>query len=191
MQKFRASYSVLDMWTRDWENAVAMYFHLETYVTRQMQEGRDWHEKWAKEITETGCLPKVFGGGKLSNPRPELKLEVAEYGKGFEWLELVGIIDCLEDGVIHEFKTGLTNSSGHSKSNQGGVYGILAKMHNLPAKQVQIHHYNQYIKEADTSIIWLTPELLAETDNWIKTVSCEMYEYFRENNLWEKFGGIQ
>lgn len=191
MQKFRASYSVLDMWTRDWENAIAMYFKLETYVTRQMQEGREWHEKWAKEIEKTGKLPEVFGATPLKNPKPELKLYVPEYGKDYEWLELVGVIDCLDDDVIYEFKTGVTNSSGHTKSYQGGVYGILANLHKVKAKQVQIHHYNQYTRKADMSIIWLTPDLLAETDNWIKTISCEMYEYFRENNLFEKFGGIK
>ena len=177
------------MWVRDWENAIALYFKMPTYVSRQMKEGREWHQKWAEETRRTGRLPEVFGGRKLIKPQTELKIEIPNLGKGYEWLQLVGVIDAIDDGVIYEYKTGVSESNSYVGSFQAGIYAILAASRGLEAKQCQIHHYNQYRNKSDMSIFWITPKMLAETDNWIKTIAGEMFQYFKDNDLWARFGG--
>ena len=54
---FRASFTVLDQWNSgNWEQAVKTYFKLEKFITPEMQAGREWHEKWAKHISDTKTL---------------------------------------------------------------------------------------------------------------------------------------
>ena len=38
------------------------------------------------------------------------------------------------------------------------------------------------------SIVWVTDQLLEETLNWIVTTASEMYTYFTDNDLFNKFG---
>lgn len=183
--KFRASYSILDQWNSgNWEMAVKMYFKLEQFVTPQMQDGRDWHEKWAKHITETKTMPIEFGGAKLINPIAEQKTVV----KLDEWLDLVGVIDCYDSPIIYEWKTGKKSSEAYAGSVQGGIYAILGTFSKKYVEKVEIHHFDQYSKKSDMSIVWVTDDLLKDTYNWIITTAGEMHDYFIKNDLYNKFG---
>lgn len=185
--KFRASYSVLSMWrSGNWERAIKAYFKLEDFTTPAMLAGRDLHSTWNNETLKTGALPAVFGGKKLASPEPELKIVVSITN----WLDLVGIIDLYDKPEIHEYKSGVTSSESYASSPQGGVYGVLATLSKRYADKIYIHHYDQYAKRADTSIVWLTDKLLRDSLNWIETNASEMHAYLLENRLYERFGKI-
>lgn len=185
MNKFRASYSVLDQWNSgNWEMAIKMYFKLEKFVTSQMQDGRDWHEKWANHIRTTNTMPVEFGGGALIKPEVEQKTVV----QIDEWLDLVGIIDCFVSPVIYEWKTGKQSSEVYAGGPQGGIYAILGTYSKRYVEKVEIHHFDQYSKKSDMSIVWVTDQLLKDTYNWIITVAGEMHNYFIENDLYNRFG---
>jgi len=185
MNKFRASYTILSTWAKgDWERAIKYYFKLEEFSTRQTEEGRILHEKWENEIKKTGCLPKVFGGSKLNDPKPEKKIVVQIY----DWLELVGVIDCLDVPEIHEFKSGKSkDSEGYSNDIQTGIYGVLATLDKRFVNVSKIHHYDQYSKKSDMSIVYITDEYLKKAFNYIETISSEMHSYFIKNDLYKKF----
>lgn len=173
------------MWSGGrWEDAINAYFKLESIETRQMRDGKQFHDLWQKEVEGTKCLPQVFGGTKLTNPQTELK-KVVELEP---WLDLVGIIDTYDEGDVHEYKTGLQNSAAYARDKQIGVYAVLALLSDLPAKRLFIHHYNQYEKVADTSMVWVTEKLLKDTVDWVETTAGEMHQYFLTNNLYERFG---
>ena len=183
--KFRASFSVLSLWASgNWEMAVKQYFKLEKFLTPQMAEGRDWHEKWAKHIAETKTMPIEFGGAKLKSPIAEQKTVV----NIDTWLDLVGIIDCYDNPTVYEWKTGKQTSESYAGTMQGGIYAMLATLSGKYVEKIEIHHYDQYSKKSDMSIIWVTPELMEKAHNWVVTLSAEIHTYFTENGLYDRFG---
>ncbi len=185
MQKFRASYSVLSLWQSGrWEDAINAYFKLEEFATPQMEAGKSLHAEWEKETTATNCLPAIFGGQKLTKPQSELKLVVELE----PWLDLVGVIDCYDSPDVHEFKSGVKSSQQYANDKQIGVYAVICILSDMPAKRLFIHHWNQYTKQADTSMVWVTEQLLKDTVAWVETTASEMHNYFIENQLYERFG---
>jgi hypothetical protein len=181
---FRASYSVLEVWdSGNWERAIEMYFKLKKFETREMADGKKWHDDWRDHTNSTKCLPVQFGNTPLVNPICELKKVV----KLADWLDLVGVIDCLDAPTIHEYKTGVQSSETYANSKQGAVYGVLATYSDIFVDRVDIHHFNQYSQKSDFSRVWLTDAVLKYGLNWIETVASEMYDYFTKNNLFERF----
>jgi hypothetical protein len=186
MNKFRASYTILNTWNSgNWEMATKYYFKLESFTTRAMADGRDRHDIFDKYIQEHKALPQEFGGRKLIDPKPEIKLVVQLY----DWLELVGKIDCLDAPTIHEFKTGAMSSEAYASKKQHGVYGVLATYGGFYVNKAIIHRYNQAKEIADVSTVWITKELLNEAFNWIITIAGEMHHYFEQKDLYRKYGG--
>ena len=162
MNKFRASYSVLTTWAHgDWERAVKQYFKLESFTTEAMADGKRYHETWREETDKTGRLPAVFGGKKLTRPMTEIKKVVAIE----PWLDLVGVIDCYDDPVIYEYKTGKTESDIYAGSPQVGLYGLIATLSGMMADRAEIHHYDQHNKKTDMSLVWLTDDKIRESYN--------------------------
>jgi hypothetical protein len=185
MNKFRASYSVLSTWNSgQWDRAVKMYFKLDTFKTEAMADGQEFHELWKAETDKTKCLPEIFGGKELIDPKTELKLVVPIE----EWLDLVGVIDCIDGNTIYEYKSGKTSSEVYANGVQPGIYGVLATYGGMFVDRCEIMHYDQYTKKLDTSIIHLTDKLLDDTHNWILSISSEMQSYLLDNNLYKILG---
>ena len=181
--KFRASFTVLDLWAKGlWEEAIKAYFKMDRFVSPEMEEGKEYHQKWSLFIKENSRLPDIFGGKALENPLCEEKV-VAPL---FDWCDLVGKVDCLEKSTVFEFKTGVSSSQDHARSIQTPVYGLLATLANRYIKKAEIHHYNQYSKRVDMSILWLTDASLRNAFDFIETHASEMHNYFLQNNLYEK-----
>jgi len=192
--RFRASFSVLNLWSQgNWERAIKSYFKLEKFTTPAMADGHLWHERWKAETLETGCLPKVFGGAKLTNPTVEIK-KVLPIN---EWLDFVFIIDCLDEPTIHEYKTGTQSASAYANSYQIPLYAIGATMMEKYVDRGIIHRLNQHTKlkdgspDVETSIVWITDKLMADAQEWLMTIASEMHVYFISNDLYAKFGKVE
>jgi hypothetical protein len=182
--KFRASYSVLSTWASgDWERAIKQYFKLETFTSPAMEEGKRFHKLWADQITEFKESPTEIGAIKFINPIAEIKKTVSIN----DWLDLVGVIDCYDKPIIYEWKTGKSSSESYASSPQAGVYGVLATLAGLYVEKAEIHHYDQYLKKSDFSIVWVTDEMLKNSLNWVETLASEMHNYLNENKLYDKY----
>lgn len=169
------------MWEQGrWEDAIKSYFKLDRWISEEMAEGKKYHEEWAEETRKTNCLPLVFGGTKLIKPIVEEK-KVVEI---FDWLDLVGIIDCYDEGTIYEYKTGISNSQEYARTSQVPVYGVLSLLSDMKVKKAEIHHYNQYEKQSDMFMIWMTDAVIKHGFDWIETHASDMHNYFVKNNLY-------
>lgn len=183
--KFRASYSILNAWASgDFERTVKYYFKLEDFKSPAMLAGQQYHEKWAAEVLSKNTTPAVFGGMKLNNPSVEIYKKVALK----DWLELSGKIDCLDEPVVYDWKTGKQSSEAYASDRQIGTYGVLCTLSGIYVNRGEIHHYDQYKKQADMSAVWITDELLRDSLEWIETLSSEIHNYFMQNDLYKKFG---
>jgi hypothetical protein len=177
---FRASYSVIKNWSDGkTDEAVMGYFHKPQPATPAMEAGKKYHELWANEIKQTNHLPKLFGCGKLNKPQTELKKCV----QLTEWLEFVGVLDCLDGNTIYEFKTGKTDSEAYANAMQVRVYQLLYPK----AAKAMIYHYDQYLDKSDMSIVHLTGKTMEDALNWLLTYASEMKNYLEEYNLYEQF----
>jgi hypothetical protein len=182
--KFRASWTNLSTWAMgDYEKAIKYYFHLDTYTSPAMLAGRSYHEAWQKEIETNKKLPSVFGSQALKNPICEGKKVVSIE----DWLDLVGIIDCRDEDVIYEFKTGKQSSEGYANSYQAGIYSLLCLFDKIEIGKVEIHHFDQYKKKSDMSIIWVTDKLLRDSLDWVITQASEFHNYLLTNDLYKRF----
>lgn len=186
MNKFRASFTVLSAWASgDWNKAIKHYFHLETFTSKAMLDGRAFHEEWRKETELTKCLPKVFGGKKLENPVCEGKIVVNVEN----WLDLVFVSDCRDNSDLYEYKTGKSgNSEGYANSPQCGLYALGHLYNKSRIKKIEIYHWDQYVKKVDMSVVWVTNNLLKNSLDWLVTQSSDMHNYLLTNKLYEKFG---
>ena len=183
--KFRASYTVLNMWASgNWEMAVKAYFKLEKFITPAMLDGRDWHKKWSAYITQNKQLPPELGGRKLTNPICEQKRVIQIE----PWLELVYIMDCYDKPILHEFKTGKSSSEQYAGDMQIRLYSLGAILEQMPVTKAEIHHYDQYLKKYDNSIVWITKKTTDDALNWLITLSGEMHDYFMKNELYQRYG---
>jgi hypothetical protein len=178
---FEASYSVLSTWERgNWDDAIRMYFHLDFEPSEAMKQGKMWHEKFSREVQETGCHPKIFGGQKING---EFQVELRIEKKLDDWLQLNGVIDLKTDGTIIDYKTGVSSPSVHFK--QLKVYQIFYPK-SEDANLGIIRHFNQYSNKAESVYYHLNQKTLRDGYNWLITNASEMYQYLEENNIYKK-----
>lgn len=170
---FRVSFSILDPWSRgDYDEAVKRWMRIETPPTQAMIDGQLLHRQWQEETTITKSLPSVFGGKSLENPLPEVKLECVLD----DWIQFVGIIDCYEDGIVHEYKTGRSDSLRWARTMQTKCYDVLARSNGMSPKYAIIHHYNQHTKQITESKVYYSEYTRQLAREWIRTYASELKE---------------
>lgn len=180
---FRASFTYMNLWASGrWEEAINAYFKINSWTTRAMAEGKDFHDDWEKESRESGKLPQVFGGAPLNNPIFEQKYEIPLT----DWMTLVMKADCIDSPILHEYKTGVTSASDYAETYQPAVYAVGCTFKKIYIDRVYIHAYNQHVKKSDFAMVWVTKKLLSDGMNWIETVASEMHSYFMQNDLYDR-----
>lgn len=190
MHKLRANYSFLSTWASgDWNRAIEQYFKLKNFTTPQMEEGKRFHREWEDEVKKTQRLPSVFGQESLVSPLTEM-YGVVELD---EWLLLSGVVDCFDTqtGTIYEYKTGKQSSESYANTRQPSIYALLLTYTGYVPKKIEIHHYDQYKKQSDMSIVWVTDKLIANGLEWVTTLGAEAHNYFITNSLYEKYGHLK
>jgi hypothetical protein len=143
-----------------------------------MELGRAKHELWDAEIKKTGAIPKELGGGTLINPSSEKKYEkLIPLGKYA--ILLRGVIDCLDDKTIYEWKCGLGSPATYVDSMQLDYYKLFA-----PQAELGIYRcYNPYTKTFSTGVKFLTWKNYEDALNHVITFGGEMIEYLASQQM--------
>ena len=180
MKKMRISYSLINAWERgDPDRAVKTYFHLDTQPTRQMVEGREVHEEIANYIDENGEFPKWFFNYPLKNPETE-KAVVVNYNEVFD---LKCIIDLLDSPLMFEYKTGVTDSLGWTRTDQLPFYFLVCELADIKVDSAFLIRYNQYIKKTDFAVVHNHKGLRDHAREIIDSVGPEIYQFFTQEGL--------
>lgn len=168
--RLKLSYSLINLWQRGDTNGVieALHGHWQE-PNEAMKFGIQKHKEWENEVNATGCMPEVFGGKELENPKTEqyYKEQLAD------WLWLSGVVD-LEYGKngenIVDYKTGKGGAGAYANSLQAGCYSLLRPN----AKRFTFKHFNQYDGKTSSSVVFLTDALRAESFDKIFSIACDI-----------------
>jgi hypothetical protein len=180
MNKLRLSYSLLTLWNNGrWTDAVKMYFHEKTEKSDQMKQGLEYHAKWESEIKKTKKLKIGKATIKFETPKTELK-KIVSYNE--KW-DLSGTFDCLDKTTLYEFKTGVASSMEYTNNNQLPLYFLIAELDKTPIEKGVLIRYNQYMKEADMTVLWNSRELVEKARNFVDSLAPEVEQYFIDHNL--------
>lgn len=178
MSKLRISWTLLDLWRRGRvDDAVSYYLGLEQKKTKEMSFGIEEHKKNEDIVKTLKKLSDSFGGLRLKNPEPEIKIELP-YN---EIADLVGVIDVYDEGVIYELKTGKIPSVSYLSSPQLSIYSYLLSKSNKPVEKIVIIHYDG--KTTDWAFKWFYPSLLNEAENFIDALTPEIYKFFKDKKI--------
>jgi hypothetical protein len=180
--KLRLSFTLLNYWdSNDLENMLAYYFKTgETTVRPGMEFGKQMDDKNVKNILDQNKFIVEFGGDKLNQPVPHLKLE-ADYD---DKIEVVGELDAYDQPTIYEFKTGVSMDSGdYTNSAQLPFYFWLLKKQGLPAERAIIIHYNPQTRITDRTILWNSNEMFHKFSQIVELKGRMIYDYFEKEGL--------
>lgn len=170
--KLRLSFSTVNMWRNgDVDGAIDALMGKYREPTDAMKFGSFMHKQWEQEVNDTQCLPTVFGGASIKEPKTE-KYYCVQLD---DWLWLCGVIDLeykTDDGrtILVDYKTGNSNANHYSNSLQAGCYKILRPN----AELFVFKHYNQYTENVTSSIVHLTDNLEAHTMQKIISTAYEI-----------------
>lgn len=185
--KMRVSYSILNSWSKGYaQDAIDMFFKLPRVENIYMIDGKKHHKSWEEYITKNKRLhPQLSSLCKLlQDPICELKLEMPINDE----LEFVGVVDCLDNDDLYEFKSGTKPSSEYANSVQADVYSLLCEYHGYHPKKAFYIHFDQYLKTTDSSMVWITETRRENAKKWIIDTASNMLEYIKANKLDEKYG---
>ena len=147
-----------------------------------MDEGKKWDKKVNECVLHTKNLPVEFGATKLIDPKVQEKWEIDFMDR----FSLVGVPDIVDSPTLYEIKTGNSKDSGdYCNDFQVGMYLLLADKLGKKIDKAVILHYDQYKKELDKSLIWNTEYERKRAENFILSISPDIYTYFDQNNLWD------
>ena len=186
---FRASYSILNSWSKGYaQDAIDMYFKLNREPNKYMVEGLKFHKSWEEYVNKNKKLhPQLSSLNKpLNDPKCELKLEMPIN----DHIELVGVVDCLDEPILYEFKSGTKPSSEYANSVQADLYSILCEYHGYHPDRAFYLHFDQYLKETDGAMVWLTEQRRTEAMEWLLKYAEEMHQYLLVNGYYEKYPKI-
>jgi len=180
MRKLRLSYTLMNLWQMGKvDEAISYYFKLERKTTEAMEQGIVVDRLIKQTIEKERRLPDFMGGVKLINPKPQLKIEIS-YN---DYFDLVGVIDCYDEGRMFEFKTGKLTSMDYLKSYQTKLYSLLLTEKNYPLKEIFVIRFNQKENKSDWSKMFFREEINEQARNFIDSIAPEIYQFFKQKGL--------
>ena len=181
MKKIRLSHSLISLWERgDVQGAINCYFHVDRIGSKAMEDGKRYHEEFAKSIDDTKALPE-YVDIKVKFNAPETEKEViVPYN---EICTIKGILDCVDTPVLYEWKTGGTDSLEWARTGQLPLYFLICELAGIKIDYAYLVHYNQHNNNTDCTIVHNTPAKIEKARNIVDSVCFEIYDYFMEQGL--------
>lgn len=186
MPILRASFSFLNLWSQGrHEEAILSYFHVPRPTPPQYIQGKKFDEYAQKYITKHGTMPPEWGGNSLGNPITQMRHTVPYNAL----CSLTGIFDIYDKKthILYELKTGKTAARSYANTHQVPLYLLLCARLAIPVKEARIIRYNPLDKKHDVAILYPTDRLLKKAENYLDSLVPEIYQYFQDNDLFNKY----
>jgi hypothetical protein len=145
-----------------------------------MTEGKEIHKEIADHINTYNSFPSYLDfKHKLLLPKTEYEITIP-YN---EICDIKGVIDCLDEPHLYEFKTGVSDSLEWARGGQIPLYFLICELAKVDTKIAYLIRYNQYLKSSDYTIIHNSQKLRDKARNIVDSVCYEIYNYFDEQGL--------
>lgn len=179
--KLRLSFSLMSLWEKgDTQGAIDCYFHLDRKGTKQMEDGKRFHQEIADNIKRINSLPNYMDfKTNFISPKPEHEV-VVSYNELFD---LKGVLDCLDEPILYEFKTGVASSLEWTRTLQIPLYFLICELAGIKVDTAYLIHYNQYRETTDFSVVHNGTGVREKARNFVDTVAPDIYYYFKEQGL--------
>jgi hypothetical protein len=184
MKTLKLSHSIISQWKEGkYEEAIGQYLGKPYPSTPAMELGSLYDKKWNEHILKTGELPNELGGGKLNNPRVQIKYAVRlPLSEEYEIL-LRGVPDLTEDDMITDFKCGRTEANSYVGKMQLDYYALFKPQ----ATTGRYLCYNPYKDTLTVGIKFLTQQNRDDAINDIVTYGADILQYLLANKLFRDY----
>jgi hypothetical protein len=181
MKKIRLSHSLISVWERgDIQGAIDLYFHVDRVGTPAMEDGKRLHDEIAESIKNFKTLPNYMDfKAKFKDPKPEFEI-VVPYN---EICDLKGVIDCLDEPIFYEWKTGVSDSLEWARTGQIPLYFLLCELKGIKVDSAYLVRFNQHTNKTDFTIVHNSRRLRDKARNIVDTVCFEIHQYFLDQGL--------
>ena len=187
--KLTLSWTFIDQWrSGDRQGALDAYLHLDTFKNEGMIRGAKFDDYCNKHMAEHRELPRELDSWQLRHPWPQFRLTVPYNDR----VSLTGIMDCYDDGDIHEIKCSVwKDSAGYLTGEQIPFYALLCKMNAerignpefKGAKRAYCHRYDPSYRKCDHSMIWISDRRISNIEKIVDENVTEIYKFMSEEGL--------
>lgn len=122
----KLSYSIINAWASgQYEQAVSYYLGKDFPATAAMELGRVKDDQWSNYAVKHKEIHPEIGGGKLSDPKVQIKYEkIIPFSDEYQIL-LRGVPDTTDGGELYEYKCGMTTAGQYIDKLQMDFYKLL------------------------------------------------------------------
>lgn len=184
MTTVKLSHTTLSAWAKgNYEDAVAYYLGKGVPSTPQMELGSLKHDEWAKHIEQHKTIPDELGGGTLVDPIVEQFYGTAVPFTDDIQIYLIGRFDCVDNGIVYDWKCGQSLPSSHTNGHQLGYYQTILKANDVEVHEGRFVCFNPITKQHKVGVQYLTDKTLDAALEHIMTFGGELINYLQTQKL--------
>lgn len=180
----KLSHSIISAWQAgQYEQAVAYYLGQPYPATAAMELGKLKDEFWNNYVLKTGEIHPELGGGKLTDPKVQIKYEkIIPFSDDIQIL-FRGVPDMVDGKEIYDWKCGMTTASQYVDKWQLDAYKLL-----LPQAEVGYYLcFNPYNNTYTKGIKYLNRSNAEQAMEHLITHGGELIDYLQAQKLLKNY----
>lgn len=182
----KLSYSIINAWASgNWEQAVSYYLGKDFPATPAMELGRLKDDLWSNHAVKHKEIHPEIGGGKLTDPKVQVKYEkIIPFSDDIQIL-VRGVPDTTDGQILYEYKCGMTTASQYIDKLQMDFYKLL-----LPDLTIGYYLcFNPYNNTYTKGIKYLNRSNAEQAMEYLITYGGELIDYLRTQKLLKDYKG--
>lgn len=183
----KLSYSIINAWASgQWEQAVGYYLGQDFPATPAMELGRLKDDLWSNYAVKNKAIHPEIGGGKLSDPKVQIKYEkIIPFSDDIQIL-VRGVPDTTDGQTLYEYKCGMTTAGQYIDKLQMDFYKLL-----LPDLTIGYYLcFNPYNNTYTKGIKYLNTSNAEQAMEYLITYGGELIDYLRMQKLLKDYKGV-
>lgn len=172
----RVSYTLINLWVRGkHDEMVAYYMGAKTEPTAAMQRGKDYDSYITDFVQANSRLPDSLGGIQLLSPINQVRMDFVDAEND---IKFVFVPDLIDNKILYEFKTGITDLSQYLSAMQIPSYLYLLNRLGIEIDKAYLINEKQ-----GWYLIANTEEIRERGRAWLYDNTLAIRAYFKEMGL--------
>ena len=180
----KLSYSIINAWASgNYEQAVGYYLGQDFPATPAMELGRLKDDLWSNYAVKYKEIHPEIGGGKLTDPKVQVKYEkIIPFSDDIQIL-VRGVPDTTDGSILYEYKCGMTTASQYIDKLQMDYYKLIKP-------DLMIGYYlcfNPYNNTYTKGIKYLNTSNAEQAMEHLITYGGELIDYLQAQKLLKNY----